>query len=105
MRKQIGSAHKAEEEAKKLKAAANGQKQKEESLSKEQLARPKGSAEVEERRTCGRPMSERCPEPAAPPKKHARARFGAGRWLEAHAGIGLAWKVGRGGSEGCAGGR
>ena len=46
MRKQLGSAHKAEEEVKKLKASADGQKQKDESLSKEHLARVKGSIEM-----------------------------------------------------------
>ena len=46
MRKQLGSAHKAEEEAKKQRASADGQKQKEESLSKVEMAKLKGSIEL-----------------------------------------------------------
>lgn len=72
MRKQIGSAHKAEEEAKKLKAAANGQKQKEESVSKEQQARLKGSVEVEERKKL-----ESCHEDAVGAKEREVAQLGA----------------------------
>ena len=72
MRKQIGSAHKAEEEVKKLKAAANGQKQKEESVSKEQQARLKGSVEVEERKKL-----ESCHEDAVGAKEREVAQLGA----------------------------
>lgn len=72
MRKQIGSAQKAEEEAKKLKAAANGQKQKEESVSKEQLARLKGSIALEERKKL-----ESCHEEAVGAKEREMAQLGA----------------------------
>lgn len=75
MRKQIGSAHKAEEEAKKLKASADGQKQKEESVSKEHLARLKGSIEMactEERKKL-----ESCHEEAVGAKEREVAQLGA----------------------------
>jgi len=75
MRKQIGSAHKAEEEVKKLKASADGQKQKEESVSKEHLARLKGSIEMactEERKKL-----ESCHEEAVGAKEREVAQLGA----------------------------
>ena len=75
MRKQLGKADKAEEEVKKLKASADGQKQKEESTSKEHLAKLKGSIEMactEERKKL-----ESCHEEAVGAKEREVAQLGA----------------------------